>query len=120
MNSSFLSCSGNSAFFSDFLPAVICLHSEHGFLPSKVRCRAWVNEAVRRLSASIVVQATDCSTVQCAPVAASSATISRTWPNRVSTLGLCRARRVESSARCRRNFRRDELHESPKRRQLLG
>src|SRR6266550_8195077 len=82
MNSSFLSCSGNSAFFSDFLPAVICLHSEHGCLPSKVRCRAWVNEAVRRLSASIVVQATDCSTVQCAPVAASSATISRTWPNR--------------------------------------
>ena len=51
----------NSLFFSDFLAAAMALQIGQGYLPSNVRTTDSESECVRKLSASIVVHATDCS-----------------------------------------------------------
>jgi hypothetical protein len=84
-NSSFVNGWENSAFFSDFLALAMTLQMEQGCCPSNVRATASVNETVRRLSASILVQATDCNAPQCAPLAARSKAISKALRNRIIT-----------------------------------
>lgn len=63
-NSNFCSCREESFFFSDFLPAAMALQMGQGCLPSKVSDIAWPTEPQLKFSASIVVQATDCSKAQ--------------------------------------------------------
>ena len=68
-NSNFFNSVCTSDFFSDCLPAAICLQRQQGCLPSKVCSRALCQELCCRFSASMVVQAMDCSASQCVPVA---------------------------------------------------
>jgi len=84
-NSNFFNWSGNSAFFSDFFPAAICLQRQHGCLPSKVRSTASEKVLLRKLPASIPVQATVCRIAQWLPVAVIKATINSKLPNRAGT-----------------------------------
>jgi len=58
-NSNFFNSGLNSDFFSACLPLAIFLQSAQGCSPSKVRSTACESELVRRLPASMVVQATD-------------------------------------------------------------
>src|SRR6266446_7488238 len=84
-NSNLFGSTRNSDFFSACLFFEICLQSAQGCLPSKVRSTACGREVVRRFSASMVVQATDWSTNQCAPMAVRHATSTSTWPIRLNT-----------------------------------
>jgi hypothetical protein len=84
-NSSFCIFNVNSFCFSDFFPAAIALQIGQGYLPSNVRATDSESECVRRLSASIVVHATVCSSVQCAPSVATRAMITNIFPNRTNT-----------------------------------
>ncbi len=63
----------------------MALHKQQGCLPSNVWVKASVSDPVRRLAANIAVQATDCSTAQCAPVEMTSATTTQNLPNRADT-----------------------------------
>ena len=87
-NSNFCSCGVESFFFSDFLPAAMALQSGQGCWPSKVRDTAWLTEPQLKFSASIVVQATDCSKAQCAPVVATSVAIITILAKRANTVTL--------------------------------
>jgi hypothetical protein len=80
-NSNRFSSNGKDVVRSDLFPAAICLQRGHGCFPSKVRLNATGREVTRRLSASIVVQAMDCSTSQCDPIAPRSATTIINWPS---------------------------------------
>jgi serine protease inhibitor len=64
----------------------MALQSGQGCLPSKVRDTAWLTEPQLKFSASIVVQATDCSKAQCAPVVATSVTIIAILAKRANTV----------------------------------
>jgi len=85
-NSSLCVCSADSLFRSEFLAAAMALQIGQGYLPSNVRAMDSESECVHRLSAIMVVHATDCSTAQCTPVVAMSATITKHLPKRTSTL----------------------------------
>ena len=64
----------------------MALHKQHGCRPSNVCFTASARECVRKLSASIVVHATDCSAAHGAPViATSSSTITPHFPSRTNT-----------------------------------
>jgi len=104
-NSSLCVCSANSFLFSDFFPAAMALHRQQGCLPSNVLTTASRNEQDWRLSASMVVQATVCSNVQCAPSVASSATTTSVLPSRTNTTALSAMAGLESSPGRRKDWR---------------
>ena len=72
-------------FFSDFLASAIARHSGQGYCPSKVRVIASHKDCVRKLFASIEVQATVCSKDQFKPVIVTKVTISQNLSKRAAT-----------------------------------
>ena len=99
-NSIFCNGIGNSDFCSDFLPSLMALQRRQGCWPSKVFSKDSVTEAARRFPASMFVHATVCSTAQCPPTAATSATISSTWPSFRNTRELSGSHRLVSNKGC--------------------
>jgi len=83
-NSNFCVCKVNSFFLSDFLPVAMALQIGQGYLPSNVRVTDSAKECVRKLSASIVVHATVCSSAQCKPSVAASAMTTEILPIRIN------------------------------------
>ena len=71
--------------FSDFLPVAVALHSGQGCSPSKVWETASDTDCVRRLFASIVVQAMVCSAAQCSPVVRTRTMTTRNFFRRATT-----------------------------------
>jgi len=72
-NSSLSVTETNSCFCSEDRPAATALQRQQGCLPSKVLATASCREEERRLPASMVVQAMDCKTAHCPPIANSRA-----------------------------------------------
>ena len=66
----------------------MALQIGQGYWPSNVRATDSESECVRRLSASIVVHATVCSSAQCAPSVATSEMTTKILPSRTNTTGL--------------------------------
>lgn len=75
-----------SGFFSEALPLLTMWQSEHGCAPSNVCKIARHNGALFVYSMSIVVQATDCSVIQCNPIAQQRARIVRARATQWNTL----------------------------------
>lgn len=64
-------------FLSDFFASAIARHKGQGYCPSKVRVIASLKDCVRRLFASIEVQATVCNKDQFKPVIVTRVMISQ-------------------------------------------
>jgi hypothetical protein len=84
-NSSFSFSNGICFFCSVFFAATMALHRLQGWLPSNVCVTASWRDLVWRLSASIVVQATVCSSAQCALRVAMIVKTTKTLPSRTIT-----------------------------------
>src|SRR5207248_1423033 len=75
-----------SGFFSEALPWLTMWQSEHRCAPSNVCKMTRHNGALSVYSMSIVVQATDCSVIQCNPIAQQRARIVRARATQWNTL----------------------------------